>query len=307
VANDPFAANRPEPTENVFDRSREQHTGLILGIALASYRGHDGRDRFLTLPGHDVKITVPTAGQQPKASSDFFTIVDLYESKMSEYDASFVFAPIQKVQELRGLLDPTTRAGNVTSIQIKLRDERDGERVRDLLRKAFPTGFYNVQTWRDKQGPLLAAVEMETAILNVLLFLIIAVAGFGILAIFFMIVLEKTRDIGILKSLGAPARGIASIFLAYGLSLGLVGSGVGLVLGLAFVAYINEIADLLAWATGRPVFDPAIYYFQKIPAIVEPLTVCAVVGGALLIAVCASILPAVRAAMLHPVEALRYE
>jgi lipoprotein-releasing system permease protein len=122
-----------------------------------------------------------------------------------------------------------------------------------------------------------------------------------------MIVLEKTRDIGILKSLGAPARGIASIFLAYGLSLGLVGSGVGLVLGLAFVAYINEIADLLAWATGRPVFDPAIYYFQKIPAIVEPLTVCAVVGGALLIAVCASILPAVRAAMLHPVEALRYE
>ena len=81
--------------------------------------------------------------------------------------------------------------------------------------------------------------------LNVLLFLIIAVAGFGILAIFFMIVVEKTRDIGILKSLGATGRGIMGIFLGYGLWLGIVGAGVGMVLGLVFVVYINEIADLL--------------------------------------------------------------
>ena len=79
------------------------------------------------------------------------------------------------------------------------------------------------------KAPLLAAVQMETAILNVLLFMIIAVAGFGILAIFYMIVVEKTRDIGILKSLGASGRGVMGIFLAYGLSLGLVGSGVGMV------------------------------------------------------------------------------
>ena len=91
---------------------------------------------------------------------------------------------------------------------------------------------------------------METAILNVLLFMIIAVAGFGILAIFFMIVVEKTRDIGILKSLGASGRGIMGIFLAYGLSLGIVGSGVGMVIGLLFVVYINHIAD--CWRGDRP-------------------------------------------------------
>lgn len=304
---DPFAARQPEPEGEEFDPAQEAHTGLILGIAIPSFRGHDGRDHFLTLPGQDVKITVPTAGQQPKASTAFFTIVDLYESKMSEYDSTFVFAPMRRVQELRGMIDPTSGVANVTAIQIKLKDERDGETVRDLLRKAFAPGFYNVQTWRDKQGPLLAAVEMETAILNVLLFLIIAVAGFGILAIFFMIVLEKTRDIGILKSLGAPARGVAGIFLGYGLSLGLVGSGVGMTLGLLFVAYINQIADGLAWLTGRKVFDPAIYYFQKIPTIVEPFTVAWIVAGALAIAVSASVLPALRAATLHPVEALRYE
>jgi lipoprotein-releasing system permease protein len=148
---------------------------------------------------------------------------------------------------------------------------------------------------------------METAILNVLLFLIIAVAGFGILAIFFMIVVEKTRDIGILKSLGASGRGIQGIFLSYGLSLGLVGAGLGMVLGLLFVAYINEIADFIGLLTGHEVFDPKIYYFNSIPTLVDPFTVSWIVLGALVIAVLASVLPARRAARLHPVEALRYE
>jgi lipoprotein-releasing system permease protein len=137
--------------------------------------------------------------------------------------------------------------------------------------------------------------------------MIVAVAGFGILAIFYMIVVEKTRDIGILKSLGASRMGVMGIFLAYGLSLGLVGSGVGMVAGLLFVHYINQIAAGLAWITGQPVFDPKIYYFYKIPAIVEPMTVAWIVAGALGIAVAASVLPARRAARLHPVEALRYE
>ena len=133
---------------------------------------------------------------------------------------------------------------------------------------------------------------METTILNILLFLIIAVAGFGILAIFYMIVVEKTRDIGILKSLGASGRGVMGIFLTYGLSLGLVGSGVGLVLGLLFVHYINLIADGLGWFMGRPLFNPEIYYLYRIPTIIFPETVAWIVAGALGIAMLASVLPA---------------
>src|SRR5439155_7619685 len=121
---------------------------------------------------------------------------------------------------------------------------------RDAMRENFPAPLFRINTWRDKEGPLLAAVRIENAILNILLFLIIAVAGFGILAIFFMIVVEKTRDIGILKSLGASGRGIMGIFLSYGLSLGMVGSGAGMVLGLLFVVYINEIAKVLSKITG---------------------------------------------------------
>ncbi len=295
------------PPAHQFDPARETHTGVVMGIALASFPGRDGSLRFLVLPGDDIKVTVPTAGTPPKAASDTFTVVDFYESKMSEYDANFVFLPIRKLQEMRGMIDPQTGIGRATSIQIKLHDDADGRKVRDLIQAAFPPEMYGVQTWRDKQGPLLAAVHLETAILNVLLFMIIAVAGFGILAIFYMIVVEKTRDIGILKSLGAHSGGIMGVFLAYGLSLGVVGSGAGLVLGLLFVANINAIADVLAKIMGQEVFDPTIYYFQQIPTIVEPFTVSWIVAGAILIAVGASILPARRAACLHPVEALRYE
>ncbi|MDH3719841.1 MAG: FtsX-like permease family protein, partial [Planctomycetota bacterium] len=255
----------------------------------------------------DVRLTFPTAGTPPKAVSGVFTIADFYESKMSEYDSAFVFVPLKKLQEMRGMIHPTTGVANVTAIQIRLKEGVDLNEVRDNLRAAFPPELYGISTWRDKQGPLLAAVQMETAILNILLFLIIAVAGFGILAIFFMIVVEKTKDIGVLKSLGASAAGIMAIFLSYGLCLGTVGSGAGVVLGLLFVANIDRIRVGIERLTGQEVFDPSIYYFQEIPAIVHPLTVAWVIAGAILIAVLASILPALRAARLHPVEALRYE
>ncbi|MGE0609970.1 MAG: ABC transporter permease [Pirellulales bacterium] len=303
---DPFAARQEEP-EAVFDPERDQHSGIVMGIALANYRTVDKEEHFLLLPGDDVQLTFPSAGTPPKAVDDLFTIVDFYESKMSEYDSNLVFVPLRKLQELRGMIEPSTGMTYVSSIQIKLKPGVDGDEVANKIRRVFPAEVYACNTWQEKQGPLLAAVQMETAILNLLLFMIIAVAGFGILAIFFMIVVEKTRDIGVLKSLGASGRGIQGIFLTYGLSLGVVGSGAGMALGLLFVAYINNIANFLSWCTGHEVFDPSIYYFSKIPTVVQPFTVGWVVVGAMLIAVLASILPARRAARLHPVEALRYE
>jgi lipoprotein-releasing system permease protein len=305
AAADPFQSVPGKLEEK--DPAKETHPGAVLGFGLCAYRSLDGNDQFLALPGDDVEISYPSVGQPPQVHSAKFTIVDFYESKMSEYDSSFVFVPIRKLQELRGMVHPGTGVANFTSIQIRVKPGVDIDMVRDLLRANFPPQIFVIETWRDKQGALLAAVQMETAVLNVLLFMIIAVAGFGILAIFFMIVVEKTRDIGILKSLGASGGGIMSIFLTYGFSLGFVGAGVGLAMGLLFVRYINEIADLLGRITGRPVFDPSIYYFQKIPTIVEWWTVTWIVLGAMAIAILASILPAIRAASLHPVQALRYE
>ena len=303
----PFVASSPDAGD--FDPAREQHTGCVLGLAICSYRSSDGTDNFQFLPGHDVEISYVSAGRPPKPLSAKFTAVDFCETKMGEYDASLVFVPIRKLQELRGMIDPTTGVANFNSVQIQLKPGVDVDTVCAMLRNhpAFSPHKYFVGTWRDKQGPLLSAIHLEIVLLNLLLFLIIAVAGFGILAIFLMIVVEKTRDIGILKSLGASGGGIMGIFLVYGLSLGIVGAGVGTALGLLFVHFINQIAEFVSWLTGQPVFDRSVYLFEKIPTYVDWLTVVLIVFGAMLIAVLASILPAWRAARLHPVEALRYE
>jgi len=304
IPQDPFAGTNTAPT---FDPAKEQKAGIILGIAIGSVRDRDAEgkvmDYYLCRPGDDVRVTFPSAGTPPKAVSDVCTIVDFYESKMSEYDGGFAFVPLAWLQQQRVMGDA------VTTIQLRLVPGADLKLVRDKLRARFPAEefAYRIQTWRDMQGPLLAAVQMETTLLNILLFLIIAVAGFGILATFFMIVVEKTRDIGILKALGAPSRGVMSIFLSYGFSLGVVGSGVGMIGGLLFVKYINELAKGVELLTGQEVFDPTVYYFQEIPTVIQPLTVAGVVIGAVAIALLASVLPALRAARLHPVEALRYE
>ena len=228
---------------------------------------------------------------------------------MSEYDSSFVFVPLERLQQMR-LLGDGKGEGAVNQIQVKARKGVDLDKLAAArqtgLEELQPTAF-RVSTWEQKQGPLLAAVAVEQSILNILLFFIIAVAGFGILAIFSMIVVEKTRDIGVLKALGASSAGVRQIFLGYGLSLGLVGSGVGMVGGLLFVWKINEIEKWLSQVTGRKVFDDAIYYFDEIPTLVEPSTVAWIVGGALFIAVVASIWPAHRASKLRPVQALRFE
>lgn len=288
--------------------------GLVLGIATVSTRMRDAaenvRDYYYCRPGDDVQLMFPNASTEyPKVLNQKFTVVDLYESGMSEYDSTFAFCHIDRLQDLRGMIDPESGMRSVTTIQLKLVEGANLNAVRDTLRQRFPPDqfAYNIQTWRDMQGPLLSAVKLETMILNILLFLIIAVAGFGILATFFMIVVEKTRDIGTLKALGASGSGVMSIFLTYGLLLGTVGSGVGLVGGLLFVDKINEIAAVIETLTGQEVFDPTIYYFSEIPTIIEPFTLAWVMAGAVAIATLASVLPALRAARMHPVESLRYE
>lgn len=301
------------PRLRTFDPETETRTGIVLGIGLTSirYRDPEGelRDHYFIRPGDDVSVSLPGLGTPPRAVSEQFTVVDMYESKMSEYDATFAFVPIERLQQLRGMIDPSTSIAAVNSLQIKLKPGVKSDEVRDTLRTLFPpeTAMVHINTWRDQQGPLLAAVQMETTILNLLLFMIIAVAGFGILATFYMIVVEKTRDIGVLKSLGASGGKVAGIFLAYGLLLGSVGSGVGAILGLMFVKHINDIAAGLERLTGRDVFDPTVYYFTEIPTIVRPEMVVWVVCGSIAIAIAASVLPSMRAARMHPVEALRYE
>ncbi len=285
--------------------------GTILGYALATFhRGGDRPDVFLAPPGTKVGLLFPAAGKF-KAEGAFatFTVVGFFKSGMSEYDSTHVYVPLERLQDQRLLRDVNGR-GAVNQIQIKVKPGVDlddmAQKVQNALDELQPA-FFRVETWEKKQGPLLGAVAVEQGILNILLFFIIAVAGFGILAIFSMIVVEKTRDIGVMKALGASTAGIRGIFLGYGLLLGAVGSGVGMAGGLLFVRYINECERALSWVMGKKVFDDTIYYFNSIPTLIQPFTVAWIVAGAMLIAVLASIWPAHRAAHVHPVRSLRFE
>ena len=279
-------------------------TGIIVGNLLASYRQKNDKgepkDNYLLNPGDQVIITT-IGGQRMTPVYDNFVVVNYFKSEMSEYDSQYVFVPLDYLQHLRSLPD------QVTSIQIKLKDYGDAEKVVEALETLFPRGTMRVETWEHKQGPLLAAIGIEKGILNVLLFLIIGVAGFGILAIFTMIVAEKTRDIGILKALGASNGGVMKIFLGYGLLLGLVGAWLGTLLGMTLTNRINDVEKFLSQITGRDIFPREIYYFNEIPTDMQFWTVALVNVGAVAIAVLFSVLPALRAAMLHPVRALRYE
>ncbi|HEV8003062.1 MAG TPA: FtsX-like permease family protein [Planctomycetaceae bacterium] len=289
---------------------------IYIGAGLIRFPYEDpktGERRMIEMvrPGEDVTISTVSAGRPPTRQDFVATVVDVFKCGMSEYDSNLVFCNLEELQKVRNMVNPVHPEDpdqrGITSIQIKLKDFREAPEVIERLQAVFPPGIYTIKTWEQKQGPLLAAVEIETGILNVLLFLIIAVAGFGILAIFYMIVVEKTRDIGILKSLGASSGGVMSIFLSYGLALGVVGSGVGVLLGLFFVRYINELEAVITAVTGRKVFDDKVYYFPEIPTLVQSGMVFWVTCGAIAIAVLASVLPARRAARLRPVEALRYE
>jgi lipoprotein-releasing system permease protein len=300
---DPNPPPPPEPPPSSIKLPR----GIIPGNAIASYRkkGDDPtqppQEIYVLEPGDPVVITTVSAGKLVPVC-DRFVVCDYFKSEMSEYDSNYVFVPLDYLQRLRAMDD------RVTSIQVKLKDYAHARQVVEQLRELYPEGSgFVVLSWEDKQGPLLAAISIEKGILNLLLFLIIAVAGFGILSIFSMIVVEKTRDIGILKALGASNRGVMAIFLGYGLLLGVVGAGLGTVLGLEITTHINQIEQFLTRLTGSEVFDRRVYYFNEIPTDIQPLSVLLVNLGAIGIAVLFSVLPALRAALLHPVRALRYE
>ncbi|MCF6158146.1 MAG: FtsX-like permease family protein [wastewater metagenome] len=281
----------------------EKHTASAFGgTELLRIGPGDPESSPLSFIQNGEQIVLVTLKDWDKISVKAFIVAGKFRSGMYDFDKSYVYIPLAVAQELVG----TKEKDAVTGISVKLDNYHYAPEVKDQLQAAL--GFeYFVQTWEDARKTFLIAVMMERRVMAFILFFIIVVAGFNILAILTMIVLEKSKDIGILKALGATTQGIMSIFLLNGLLIGCIGTSIGVAIGLLIVYRINWLENFLYNVSGWRPFPPEIYYFNQIPTEVNALGIILIVSIAIASSVIFSIYPALRAARLDPVETLRYE
>lgn len=164
-----------------------------------------------------------------------------------------------------------------------------------------------VRTWEDQNATLIGAVKKETALVLFVFSFISMTAAFLVLAIFWSMISEKTKDIGVLRAIGAARSGIAGLWLAYGLSIGIVGALLGVGLAYLVVTNINPIHEWLGEKLNLYIWDPRIYYFSEIPSHVDPAKAAYVLLGGALSSIIGALIPAIRAAYMDPVRALRFE
>ena len=224
----------------------------------------------------------------------------LFRSGMFEYDSNLIAVTIPLAQELYHLRE------TVSGIGVKLDRLDRSEEMKPQVERVVGPG-YEVKTWTELNPALFGALRVEKTVMFVILTLIIVVAALNIMSMLIMIVMEKTKDIGILRALGATRASIATLFLSQGCLIGLIGVCLGLAGGVALTRNLNNVSDWLEATFGWSLFPPSVYYLDRIPAQINPSDVLTVLGATFLLTVLAGTYAAVRAARLSPVDALRYE
>ncbi|HTS19021.1 MAG TPA: ABC transporter permease [Verrucomicrobiae bacterium] len=252
------------------------------------------------------KITVSSPrflekkGQEVDLPMDL-TVTGIFESGMYEYDIGLIFTSLETAQELYGL-------GNaVQGIEIKTDDPILGAReVAQTLNHELPPPLV-AQTWAQMNSKLLGAIEVEKTTMFIILIFISVVAAFSITSTLITVAAEKTSEIGVLKAVGATPGRIARMFLFQGFVVGLLGTLLGVALGYATIDHVDALRQFLASALHIEVFPKEIYNFQHIPVYLAGRDLSMIVGSAMVIATLGGLLPALWAALLEPVEALRHE
>lgn len=229
-----------------------------------------------------------------------YRVTGIFRLGMSDFDSGLALVDLREAQALYHL------GGRVTGLSVRFRDVDQAEELKGLFQFELGADYW-VRSWYDLNRNFFAALQVEKNVMTILLALIVLVAAFNIVSTLIMVVMEKTKDIGILRALGATRKSIRKIFVIEGFSVGVFGVVLGSILGLLMAMNLNPIADFLEETTGLAVFPSDIYYLDRIPTEINFVDVATIVTLALLTSLLAGIYPAARAAKLHPVEALRYE
>jgi len=254
-------------------------------------------------PGDVITLLSPNGqatafGSVPRVKT--YHVAGTFEVGMYEYDSSYVFMPMQAAQLYFQAPDA------VTTLQVFVNDADQARAIGYAVYSKLGSQ-YRVYDWQQSNSAFFGAVQVERNVMFIILSLIILVAAFNIISSMIMLVKDKTRDIAILRTMGATRGMILRIFMLSGASIGVVGTLLGAVLGIEFASHIEQIRQLVQDVLHVNVFNEEIYFLTRIPARIDPREVVTVLVMAFGLSFLATLYPSWRAARLDPVEALRYE
>ncbi len=265
--------------------------GSRLAEALGAYPGST-----ISLISPEGRSTV--VGTVPRIVS--YTVAAVFEVGIYDYDNSFVVMPMQDAQNLLLMGD------NVSTVEVQTIDP---DQVDSILAPLQPLvqGKGVLIDWKQMNSALFEALEVERVAMFVVLSLIVLVAVFNILSSLIMLVRAKTRDIAILRTMGASRQGMMKVFVTVGVTIGSLGIVLGIVLGAIFLYFRQGMLNVIQWLTGQNLWDPSVRFLSDLPSKTDPFEVSAIVVTALVLSFLATLYPAWKAASTDPVQVLRYE
>jgi len=283
-----------QSAEAVGDLSRFEE-GLAIGSGVARELGVRVGDRIKLISPNGVKTPF---GTSPRVNA--YEVVYIFTAGRYDIDRTRIYMPFVEAQSY------FNREGVADQIEIMVEDPENVDTVAlDLLRAG--TGNTGVWTWRDASGGFLRALEVEDNVMFIILSILVLIAAMNIVSGLIMLVKNKGRDIGILRTIGLSEGSVMRVFFICGAFTGIIGTGMGVILGCLFALYIDPIFSFVNFAMGGGVWDPSIRGIYALPAELHLADVLKAVGLSLGLSFVVTLFPARRAARMNPVEALRYE
>jgi lipoprotein-releasing system permease protein len=229
----------------------------------------------------------------------------IFKTGQFDYDLDYLLVSTDMAQRLYGMTD-TGHGDSVHGIAVQITDPEQAQTVRDAINKALPPALH-AHTWMDDNRDFFNALQVEQVTMAVILYIVMIVASFGVCSTLITITVQKSREIGLMKALGATDQQVSGVFLLHGLVVGIIGAVCGVTLGLVVLHYLNPFHTFLLEEFHIQVFASSVYGSSDIPSVVNPVVVASIAVSSVVICVLAALVPALSAAKLAPARALRYE